>query len=62
MKEPLSFQKFKSICFNQAVLYRIWNEHHLSAYFRMLIIQLLSYWFLFQAVFLCDTDFVIKIY
>ena len=35
------------------------NEHLFKAYFENVIIQL--WWFLLQVMFLCDTDFIIRI-
>ena len=40
-------------------LYLRWIEHHLSAYFGTLMTLLKSQWFLFLAVFLCDTPLAV---
>ena len=45
------------IIYFKEILYLGWNEHHLSANFGTIM---KSYWFLLQAVSLCDTNLVIK--
>ena len=42
------------------VLYLRWNERHLRTYFETLMTLLQILRFLLQAVFLCETDLVIK--
>ena len=57
------FQKIKkkSCHLIKEVLYLRWNKHHLRAYFETLMALLQNSQLLLRAVFLCETDLVIKI-